>query len=408
MDYTMDAAAQERLEGFLGRIGQILGHKKRRESFATYALGLLAEGARKSCEPIAARACADEQTADAAHQRLLHFVGVSEWDDTPVRRAAARYALDAMTEREPVLSWIIDDTGFLKQGSHSVGVQRQYTGSAGKIANCQLGVSLTVASRHFQAPVDFELYLPESWTEDAARRQEARIPDEITFKTKAELARDMLRRAVADGLPRGLVLADSFYGDDPGFRAEIRALGLDYGVGVHSDHRVFRMKRNLEHYGEPISVKDLGMSLGRKRFRKVTWRDGTRRTLSSYFAVLRVVPAQRDRLVAPEHREDVWLVIEWPRGEREPTKFSFSSLPGTLSHRQLVRRLQERYKTEQVYRELKMELGLDHFEGRRFRGWHHHVSVALVCYAFLVAERARAFPPSARRTPTRHAQPLAA
>ena len=408
MDYVMDAAAQQRLAEYFAQIGAALNNKKRRESFAVYALGLLAEGARKSCEPIAARACGDEEVTDAAHQRLLHFVTDSQWSDAEVRLTAARCGVQAMVEREPIANWILDDTGFLKQGTHSVGVQRQYTGSAGKIANCQIGVSLSVATRSLHLPIDFELYVPRSWAEDPARRAEARIPDDVGFKTKAELALEMIRRAVANGIPPGVLLADSFYGDDPRFRGGVRALGVEYAVGVHSDHRVWRMKRTLDRYGEPITVRDLAMQLGRKRFRKVTWRDGTKRNLHSQFAMLRVVPAQSDPQASPKDREDVWLVIEWPLAESEPTKFYFSTLPRTMRRRQLVCTIQERYRTEQVYRELKMELGLDHFEGRRFRGWHHHVSVALVCYAFIVAERARKFFPPVRRSRRSDPQPLAA
>jgi len=205
----MDAASEERLGEYFDRIGAILANKRRRESFATYAMGLLGDGERKSMEPMASRACADPGGADAAHQRLLHFATDSPWNDAEVRREAARYALEAMTEREPVECWITDDTGFIKQGTHSVGVQRQYTGSAGKITNCQLGVSLCIATRTEQLPIDFELYLPRSWADDPARRSEARIPEDVLFKTKPELALDLIRRAVANGIPKGVVLADT-------------------------------------------------------------------------------------------------------------------------------------------------------------------------------------------------------
>ncbi|WP_164015224.1 transposase, partial [Pyxidicoccus trucidator] len=178
----MNAAAVQRLERYFQRIGDVLGEESRRGSFALYAMGLLGDGERKSVEPIAARACPDPGRVDAMHQRLLHFAVDSKWSDRDVRRAAAQYALEAMTQREPVEAWIVDDTGFLKQGKHSVGVQRQYTGSAGKITNCQIGVSLSVATRTEHLPLDFELYLPEGWTNDAARRREARIPAEVPFK----------------------------------------------------------------------------------------------------------------------------------------------------------------------------------------------------------------------------------
>lgn len=196
MGTFMDAGGVQRLEEYFRRIGDILGEESRRSSFAVYAMGLLGDGERKSVEPIAARACPDPCKTDAMHQRLLHFAVDSRWSDREVRREAARYALSAMTRREPVEAWIVDDTGFLKQGKHSVGVQRQYTGSAGKITNCQIGVSLSIATRTEHVPIDFELYLPESWTNDSARRQEARIPEDVTFKTKPQLAVQMIGRAV--------------------------------------------------------------------------------------------------------------------------------------------------------------------------------------------------------------------
>jgi SRSO17 transposase len=234
MNYSMDADGERRLEGYFARVGDVLANKKRRASFAVYALGLLGDGERKSMEPIAARACADPDEVDAAKQRLGHFMVDSEWSDRDVRRVGARHVVAAMAEREPITSWIIDDTGFLKQGKHSVGVQRQYTGSAGKVTNCQVAVSLSIATETEHAPIDFELYLPESWTEAAKRREEAHIPKDVVFKTKPELALDMLKRAVEDDLPRAIVLADGGYGDSFKFRAATRALGLDYGVGVHA------------------------------------------------------------------------------------------------------------------------------------------------------------------------------
>jgi SRSO17 transposase len=203
MQYQMCAAAERRLVEYFAEIGDVLGHKKRRASFATYALGLLADGDRKSMEPIAARACGDRDETDAWHQRLQVFITDSAWSDRDVRRVAADHGLSAMTEREPVEAWIIDDTGFLKKGKHSVGVQRQYTGSAGKVTNCQIGVSLSLATQTEHLPIDFELYLPRCWTEDSARRKEAKIPDDVAFKTKNRLALAMIERAVEEDRPRG-------------------------------------------------------------------------------------------------------------------------------------------------------------------------------------------------------------
>lgn len=390
----MDTAATRRLEDYFDAIGLVLNNKRRKASFAMYAMGILGDGDRKSAEPIAALACGDPALANAYHQRLLEFLAASKWSDHDVRRLAARYAIREMAAREPISAWILDDTGFLKQGSHSVGVQRQYTGSAGKITNCQIGVSLSIATKTEHLPIDFELYLPKSWVEDPLRRKQARIPEEVGFDTKPELALKMLRWAVEDDLPKGVVLADSAYGDSSDFRDAVRKLELDYAVGVHGPTKVWRIDTLKRRRGEPISLHDLALELGRPRFRRITWRQGTKQTLWSRFAFLRVVPAHDDGW-DPAVREDVWLVIEWPDGEREPTKYFFATLPPSCRRKQLVRLIKERYRTERLYEDLKGELGLDHFEGRSFPAWHHHVSVVLSCYAFVVAERVRRFSPSA-------------
>jgi SRSO17 transposase len=404
MVYELEAVAQQRLRELFDKIGAVLGHRSRRESFATYALGLLSESERKSIEPIAARATGSPQHAGAEHQRLHHFVSNAGWDDREVRGVAARYAIAAMQEVEPVVAWIVDDTGFLKQGKESVGVQRQYTGSAGKTANCQIGVSLTVATRTMQMPVDFELFLPESWMNDTTRRTKARIPQELAFKTKIELALEMIERAARAGLPGKIVLADAFYGHSGAFRDAIHLMGFDYGMAIYGSDRMWRLNVRDHRQGELLSAKQIASSLPAKKFRRCTWRDGTNARLSSRFALCRVkVPRESDTAPRAE-----WLLIEWPYGEPEPTKFSLTTLPRHMSKKQIVRLIKERYKTERVYEDLKGELGLDHFEGRSFIGWHHHVSLVLCCYAFLVAERARAFPPSTGRQSTSRPLALAA
>lgn len=395
MDYELDRGAQLRLGGYFDEIGDVLANKKRRESFAQYAMGLFSESERKSMEPLAARLCGEVGQADAHHQRLQHFITDSDWSDRGVRRVAASFGLRALTQREAVQSWIIDDTGFLKQGNHSVGVQRQYTGSAGKIANCQIGVSLSVATATEHLPIDFELYLPKSWTEDASKRREGRIPDELSFKTKPELALEMIERAVMQNVPCGVVLADAFYGDEPSFRRGVRALGLHYAVGVKSDNRVWHLDKRDRCRGEPMTVAELVRTLSPRAFRRITWREGTNSSLSSRFALMRVKPAYRNEDEPTSEREALWLVIEWPPNEDKPTAYSLASL-GAWSRKMIVRMLKQRWRTERVYEDLKGELGLDHFEGRKFQGWHHHVSVALCCYAFIVAERVRHFPPSTR------------
>ena len=403
MEYLLDRNGERRLAAYFDRIGGVLRTAPQRTSFATYAIGLMGDGERKSAEPMAARACPDPELVDAAHQRLTYFTRGAEWSDRDVRREAARYALGVMTARGPVTDWIIDDTGFPKQGTHSVGVQRQYSGTLGKIGNCQVAASLTIATRTEHVPVDFALYLPESWTDNRARRAEAHIPDEVTFKTKPELGLEMIERAVADGLPAGLVLADSAYGDNTEFRRRVRCEGLDYAVGLHCTTTVWRLDSLGRRTGSPVAVGDLAIAIGRRGFRRVTWREGTKGKLASRFAVERIVLAQDD-LVDPSKREVVWLVMEWPDGEETPTDFTAATLPATMTRRELVRRIKQRWRTERVYEDAKGELGLDHYEGRSFRGWHHHVSVVLACFAFIAAERSRSFPPAAGKAASRKAR----
>jgi SRSO17 transposase len=388
----MNPEAVKRLETYFGRIGDVLGNEERRASFATYAMGILSDAERKSAEPIAARASPSTKGADAAHQRLLHFLGVSKWDDQEVRAEAARFALSAMTEKRNIEAWIIDDTGFLKQGTHSVGVQRQYTGSAGKVTNCQIGVSLTLATREDHVPIGFELYLPKQWTTDDERREATRIPAVVQFATKPELGLQMIRRALDSGLPRGAVLADAAYGGAKEFRAELRRLGLDYAVAVNSTTNVRLLDRKGACREQACQLKTLARELKTNgAFRRCTWRQGSRRAMTAQFARVRVQVGEE---------EQATLLIEWRDNEHEPANYFFISMAKLPpSNKQLVSLVMQRWRTERTYQDLKGELGLDHYEGRSFPGWHHHISVVLACYAFVVAERARRFPPSARRSP---------
>jgi SRSO17 transposase len=396
--HTLTDVGEARLETFLEDVGALLGDKRRRASFATYALGLLGEGDRKSVEPIAARATGNPADVEAAHQRLLHFLSRSDWDDRAVRLLAARYALKFMTTEQPIEACVIDDTGFLKQGTHSVGVQRQYTGSAGKVANCQVGVSLSLATRSDHLPIDFELYLPTSWTDDDARRREARIPDDVVFKTKPELALEMLTRAHQDGIPLGVVLADAGYGSSSEFRRGVHRLGLPYSVGVSSTSKVFEVREVVNRGGQAIDLRKLATKLDVKgKFQRFTWRTGSRGELSARFAMRRVTPCAEQGHQLDE-RSTVWLLIEWRDGEADPANYYFSSLPEDASLDSLVSITTQRWRTERAYQDLKGELGLDHYEGRGFRGWHHHISVVLCCYAFAVAERHRIFPLQSARS----------
>ena len=398
-DFNLDASGQRRLLAYFDRIGDALGLDERRESYAVYAMGLFGDGDRKSMEPISARANPDVRRVNAQHQRIQHFVTDSPWSDRDVRREAARYGVSALTEREPITHWIVDDTGFLKQGSHSVGVKRQYTGSAGKVTNCQVGVSLSVATPTEHLPIDFELYLPRDWTDDDARREEARIPDDVEFKTKLELALDMADRALADDIPRGMFLVDAAYGNSSRFRRELRRKGLSYGVAVNSTTKVWQLdKLDRRRGGRTMTVAEYANKIvERGGFRRTTWREGTKGKLSARFVARRVLPICDEGLPRAE-QEVVWLLMEWEDGEKAPNKFHFITAPKHVTKKWLIRQVKQRWRTERAYEDMKGQLGLDHFEGRRYPGWHHHVSAVLSCYAFIVAERARLFPPEARRS----------
>jgi SRSO17 transposase len=384
--------AEVRLQEYVAGVGRLLGDKRRREGFALYAAGLLGDGERKSVEPMAARACGSPHEAEAMHRKLLRFVNESGWEDRPVREYAAKYALVEMQHHGPVLSWILDDTGFLKQGKLSPCVQRQYTGSAGKVTNCQVAVSLTLATAHAHLPIDMELYMPETWADDLPRREQAKVPSDLVYRPKWTIAIAMIEAARAAGFPPGLVLTDCDYGNKTAFRDRLDELGLQYAVAVQKTTKVRRVRGtgNRREVGERQSVEDLAFELDPSDIRRVTWREGTKATMQARFAIVRVEPLPKDGLP----RREQWLVIEWPDDSHMPTKYTLVTLDREMSRKQIVRALKERWRTERAYEDLKGELGLDHYEGRSYAGWNHHVSMALFCYAFLVAEQARAFPPS--------------
>jgi SRSO17 transposase len=393
MSDDIDLATAGRLDKYLTQLAtEHLRDHRKRASFALYATGLLGQTDRKSVEPIAGRCCGEPEKTKRMQDKLLHFLARSVWSDRAVRYEAARYAIKSLEESEDVSTWIIDDTGFLKQGKHSVGVQRQYTGSAGKVTNCQVGVSLCLATESAHVPVDFSLYIPKSWIEDSDLRKKTRIPESHEFQTKPQLAIEMLRAAKREGLPGKMVLADAGYGDGTDFRNSLRELGLDYAVGVSGALSVVKLDSLGRKCGEPVSIKDLAHALSSKRYRRITWRAGTREKMCSRFAFIRVKTTHDDGKPLIEHEEQ-WLVAEWPDAEDGPTKYTLTTLPSQMSKKEIVRCFRERFRTERMYQELKGELGLDHFEGRSFPGWHHHVSVVIACAAFIVAEQARSFSP---------------
>jgi SRSO17 transposase len=317
-----------------------------------------------------------------------------------------------MDKQGPVVAWIVDDTGFPKKGKHSVGVARQYCGQVGKQENCRVAVSLSIATWSSSLPIAYRLYLPKQWADDAERRQQTEVPEEIEFQTKPDIALDQIRAAVEAKVAPGIVLADAGYGVNTEFRDGLTELGLQYVVGVQSSMTVWEpgqqplpakprktlgrpprlLQRSDDH--QPVSVKQLAMSLPSKAFKEITWREGTERKLRSRFAAVRVRPAHRDYEQAEPHAEQ-WLLIEWPRGEAEPTKYWVATLPSNTKLKALVKMAKHRWIIERDYQELKQELGLGHFEGRNWRGFHHHATLCIAAYGFLVAERNR-FSPSAR------------
>jgi SRSO17 transposase len=386
------------------------GHADRAIPLKNYCTGLLLPGERKSVEPLAARLA--PENVRRMHQSLHHVVADAPWSDEEVLRQVRKSVLPAMRKHGKVMCWIVDDTGFPKKGSHSVGVARQYCGQVGKQDNCRVAVSLSLATWSSSLPIGYRLYLPEVWAHDKKRRKEAGIPKQVQFQTKPQIALDQIREAVAEDIPRGVVVADAGYGNDSQFRSQITALGLKYAVGVQSSITVWKpgteplpplprkstgrpprlLRRNQDH--QPVSAKDLALSLPADSWTSLSWRQGTRQKLHSRFAALRVRPAHRDYWQAEPYPEE-WLLIEWPKGEAEPSKYWLSTLPATTKLKDLVATTKQRWIIERDYQELKQELGLGHYEGRGWRGFHHHATLCIAAYGFLVAERNR-FSPSAR------------
>jgi len=391
-------------------LAKAAGHEDRNAPLKNYCKGLLLPGERKSIEPMAARL--DAGKVQPMRQSLHHLVAKAPWSDETLLDEVRKRVLPAMQKQGPVVAWIVDDTGFPKKGKHSVGVTRQYCGQVGKQENCRVAVSLSVATWSSSLPIAYRLYLPKEWADDTERREKTEVPEEVGFRTKPEIALDQIRAAAAANLDRGVVLADAAYGINTEFREGLSQLKLQYVVGVQSSLTVWEpgkqplpakprgrmgrppqlLQRSANH--QPVSVKQLAMSLPSGAFREVTWREGAERQLRSRFAAVRVRPAHRDYEKA-EPRAEEWLVIEWPRSEAEPTKYWISTLPQDTPFKALVKMAKHRWIIERDYQELKQELGLGHFEGRNWRGFHHHATLCIAAYGFLVAERNR-FSPSAR------------
>lgn len=419
MDRHDDSDAEARFRSYMADLASVLGHADRVKPFEFYCVGLLSAEGRKSVEPLAA-VTAPERTA-AQHQSLLHFVAQAPWSDTAILRRVREHVLPSITRSEPVQAWIIDDTGFPKKGNHSVGVTRQYCGQRGKQDNCQVAVSLSVTTHRGSLPIAYQLYLPKDWADDPVRRATAGVPDDVRFQTKPIIALQQIRHALADGVPPATVLMDPAYGNDSKLRAGITELGLSYAVGIMPSTTVWRpgeaplppapgtgrgrpakrLRRDDTH--QPVSVKALALELPADAWNIIKWREGSNTELTSRFARLRVRPAHDDakrREPAPEE----WMMIEWPEGNTEPDHYWFSTLPVNITFNRLVDQTKLRWWIERDYLELKQEVGLGHYEGRGWRGFHHHATLCIAAYGFLISEK-ETIPPSGPSHTWRRARP---
>ena len=405
-----------------------MGRTERRRALGGYLTGLLLDGERKSIEPMAARLVEEPGQTEAMRQRLQQCVSGAAWDDAEMRRRLAQKLERELPDLEAL---VIDDTGLPKKGVHSVGVARQYSGTLGRTDNCQVAVSLHLAGEKGSGCIAMRLYLPEEWTADRRRMRAAGVPREVHFERKWELALEQLDEALGWGVRHHVVLADAGYGNCREFREALRAKGLHFLVGVQGNTNVWppdsrpqapqrvphQMGRPRTRYFDasghrPVLIEQLAAQLPPSAFHRVRWRKGSRGVQSSRFAAVRVRTAERQvERAAPS--EEVWLLVEWPRGEASPTKYSLSSLPEDTPLKELVRLSKLRWRVERDYQEMKGEVGLDHFEGRGWRGFHHHATLCMVAHGFLALHRAL-FPPEqdavdtargAAATPTPAASP---
>ncbi len=392
--------SESRFADYVEGLVSVIGHADRERPLRDYCVGLMMPCERKSVEPMAALTAPARVAAQ--HQSLLHFVNQAPWSDGKVLAKVRAMVVPALVRHGPIEAWIIDDTGLPKKGRHSVGVRRQYCGQIGKQDNCQVAVSLSIANHQASLPVAYRLYLPADWAEDRDRRRKAGVPEEIGFKTKPEIALEQLGWACAAGLARGVVLMDPGYGNDAKLRRSTTALGLVYVAGIQSNILVWAPGRaprpgheppKRGRHGDPdlISVKELAFGLPAKAWRTIKWREGTAEGLSSRFARVRVRAGHRHEL--KEAPPEEWLLIEWPKGEDAPTKYWLSTLAEDISFRALVDTAKLRWRIERDYQELKQEVGLGHYEGRGWRGFHHHATLCIAAYGFLISER-ETIPPS--------------
>lgn len=364
----------------------------------------LHDGARKTHQPAGQRLALSDADADALRQRINRGY-LSDWPDAAVRARLARVAHLVMPE---AFALIVDDTGIVKKGKKSPGVQRQYTGTAGKVTNCQIIVSTHLSSWDSSVPLEMDLYLPdENWCRDRQRRAEAGIPAEVVFRTKTQIALDQVRHLVSEGTLAKTVLADSAYGDNTAFRQALDELGLTYALGLSSTLKVWRpeqgpadvgkdsgVRRPPRHYigdDEPVELRKLATEIPAGSWKLVELRPGEANPRTSRFAALRVRSAHRASHGKPPGPER-WLVFEWPEGDSAPSHYFLSSMPADTELAELARVAKHRWRVERDYQDAKQEVGLEHYEGRRWVGFNHHLTICMAAMTYLVASRAL-FPP---------------
>ena len=404
VDADAAVAVKERLEAFAGEVlAEAMSRPVQRVNGGLYLRGLIEAGARKSLEPMVARL-----GVEADYQSLQQFLADSPWD--PVR------VVGTVAERvAPVIgveAWVLDDTGFPKDGKDSPGVKRQYSGTLGKTGNCQIGVSLHAVGNKGTVPLGWALYLPQEWCADGTRRRKAKIPDEVAFETKPELGVELVLRAAGWKLDRAPVLGDAAYGTNTELREKLHGAGLQYVLSVSRETRVFAPETSFampvsagkagQRYTRPRPDRDsqpieaLVAELGERALRTVTFRDGPAgRPVKSRFMFIRVRAAHhwdqsKGRWAkAVEIPPEEWLVVEWPKGHEQPSDYWLSNLPASTKPARLARLARLRWKVELDYKQLKGELGLDHYEGRSWLGWYHHTAMVTAAHGFLTLERLR-------------------
>jgi SRSO17 transposase len=392
-------------ERYMAHLSEGLGHSDRHAGLLGYCTGLMAPLKRKSVEPMASHLA--PMATRSRHQSLHHFVADSNWSDEEMLLRVAQWVVPAMDFSDGGW-WIVDDTGFPKQGVHSVGVARQYCGMLGKQDNCQVAVSVTLACQSGSLPVAWQLYLPQEWADDMARREKAGVPQDVAFATKPAIALAQIERLLAQGAPKHCLLADAGYGVDTAFRERLSEMGLSYVVGVTGAVTVWppgheplpaadyngrgvvptRLRVGQAKHQRPMSIKELAFELAPSLWQTIEWRQGSNITLRSRFARVRVRAAHRDHLRAQVRAEE-WLLIEWPEGHKEPMKYWLSTLGRDVPLQRMVFEAKMRWRIERDYQDLKQEVGLGHYEGRGWRGFHHHASLSIAAYGFLMEQQLR-------------------